>query len=309
MPVLFILVWSSGYLVGTIGAHSGPPLALLAWRFLFSFVILGLVALVTRAPWPREPRVYAHLLVIGVLIQTVQLGGTYLGLGQGVPAGLSALILCACPLVVAAAAVPLFRERLVGRQWIGLGVGLAGVVISLGDGIGGTANAAGYVFTGIALAGFAAGTLYQKGFGQSVDLRSGITIQLFGAVVTSFPLAALHGGLDLPLTWPSVGSLLWLSTINSIGGFSLLYLLLRKYSAGQTTSLLYLVPPVTALLAIPLLHQRLTLSVLVGMAVSAIGVILARNRPDRRRSGDDRAKSPTAIGSRPGPVRRPAGPT
>lgn len=279
MPVLFILVWSSGYLVGSIGAHSGPPLALVAWRFLLSFVLLGVVALVTRAPWPRDPRVYVHLLVIGALLQAIQLGGTYLGLGLGVPAGLSALILCTCPLIVAATAVPLFRERLTGRQWIGLGIGLAGVVVSLGDGLSGDARTAGYVFTGIALASFAAGTLYQKGFGQSVDLRSGITIQLLGATVTSFPLAALHGGLDLPLTWPAVGSLLWLATVNSIGGFTLLFLLLRKYTASHTTSLLYLVPPVTALLAVPLLHQRMSPSLLVGMAVSAVGVVLATRKP------------------------------
>ncbi|MET0134309.1 MAG: EamA family transporter [Kibdelosporangium sp.] len=275
LSVLFVLVWSSGYLVGSIGIHAGPPLALAAWRFLVSLVVLGAFTLVTRAPWPSDPHVYVHLMVIGALLQSVQLGAIYLGLGQGVPAGLSSLILSASPLLVAATAVPMFRERLTGRQWIGLTIGLVGVVVSLGGTLTGTARLTGYAFTALALASFAAGTLYQKRFGQSVDLRTGITIQLLGAALTSFPLAALHGGIGLPLTTPAIGSVLWLAMVNSIGGFTLLFTLLRQRSASATTSLLYLVPPVTALLAVPLLHQNLTVGILLSMGISGVGVVLA----------------------------------
>jgi drug/metabolite transporter (DMT)-like permease len=280
LSILFILVWSSGYLVGSIGAHAGPPLALVAWRFLLSFAVLAVASLLTRTRWPTDPRVYAHLLVIGALLQSLQLGGVYLGLGLGVSAGLASLILSVCPLIVAATAVPLFAERLAGRQWIGLGIGLAGVVLSLGVDSTGSAQLAGYLFTGVALASFAGGTLYQKRFGQQVDLRAGITIQLLGATVTSFPLALVHGGLDLPLTLPALGSLLWLATVNSIGGFALLFILLRQRTASATTSLLYLVPPVTALLAVPVLHQRVSLGIVLGMVVSGIGVVMATRRPN-----------------------------
>jgi drug/metabolite transporter (DMT)-like permease len=275
LPVAFILIWSSGYNVGSIGSRSGPPLALVAWRFLAAFIVMGTVSLVTSAPWPADPRVYLHLLVTGTLLQTVQLGGVYLGLGHGVPAGLSSVILSACPLIVAAAAVPLFSERLAGRQWIGLGLGLVGVVVSLSGKLsGGSQHLAGYAFTGLALVGFAAGTLYQKRFGHSVDLRTGTTVQLFGATVTSLPLAAGYGGLHLPLTATALGSLAWLATVNSIGAFTLLFILLRRRSGGAATSLLYLVPPVTALLAVPLLGQSVTASLFLGMAVSGVGVVL-----------------------------------
>ncbi|MGH3086912.1 MAG: DMT family transporter, partial [Rubrobacteraceae bacterium] len=123
ISVVFVLVLSSGYLAGSIGVRSGSPLALLFWRFLIGLVVLGAIALVTRAPWPREARVWMHLLVIGVLLQAVQLGALYLGLGVGVPAGTASLIINCCPLFVAAAAVPLFSERLSGRQWLGLALG------------------------------------------------------------------------------------------------------------------------------------------------------------------------------------------
>ncbi|WP_169809394.1 DMT family transporter [Actinomadura chibensis] len=284
-PVVFVPIWSSGYLAGTIGARSGASLALVAWRFLAAFAVLGAVSLATRAPWPKDRRVYAHLLVTGVLLQTVQLGGVFFGLGHGVPAGLSALILSACPLIVAAVAVPVFAERLTGRQWAGLALGLAGVVVCVSGNVsGGGASGAGCAYTGLALAGLAAGTLYQKRFGGAVDLRTGTAVQLLGATVTTFPLAMAHGGLRMPLTSAALGSLAWLAVVNSIGALILLFVLLRRGTGGAATSLLYLVPPVTAVLAVPVLGQALTASVLLGMAVSGTGVLLVLLR-GRERTG------------------------
>lgn len=298
LPATFILIWSSGYLVGTIGVHAGPPLALLAWRFLIALIIITLISLATRAPWPTDPRTYPRLLITGALLQTVQLGCVYLGLDAGVPAGLSSVILGASPLLVAAIGVPLLGERLRPRQWIGLIIGLAGVIISLSPKLtSGHHQLAGYLYTGIALIGFAAGTALHKYFsqkrsGQTVDLRTGTAIQLIGATITSFPLAALHGGLRLPLTPTALGSLAWLATINSIGAFIVLFTLLRTRTGGAATSLLYLVPPVTALLAIPVLHQPLTSAVIIGMIVSGIGVTLATRRRTGRSTPDTSDYSP-----------------
>jgi drug/metabolite transporter (DMT)-like permease len=160
------------------------------------------------------------------------------------------------------------------RQWLGLGLGLAGVLISLSENVSGSGELIGYAFTIVALAGFAGGTLYQKKFGQAVDLRTAITVQLVGATATAFPLAALHGGLSLPLIAPVLGSLAWLAVVNSIGSFVLLFTLLRRRSGGVATSLLYLVPPATALLAAAFLGESLTVSVFAGMAVSGAGVLL-----------------------------------
>jgi drug/metabolite transporter (DMT)-like permease len=187
----------------------------------------------------------------------------------------------ACPLIVAAVAVPMFSERLSGRQWAGLGVGLAGVAVCVSGNVSGGGLGAGYAYTGLALAGLAAGTLYQKRFGGTVDLRTGTTIQLFGATVTTFPLAALHGGLHMPLTAQALGSLAWLAIVNSIGALILLFVLLRRGTGGAATSLLYLVPPVTAVLAVPILGQDVTTSVVLGMVISGAGVLLVLARTPR----------------------------
>jgi drug/metabolite transporter (DMT)-like permease len=283
LPAVFVLVFSSGYIAGTFGVRDAHPLALVAWRALTALVVLGVITLVTRAPWPRRARDWGHLLITGVLLQTVQLAGVYLSLGLGVPAGLASLILALCPLVVAAAAVPLFGERLSGWQWAGTALGLGGVALSLSENLsGGSHRLAGYALAVAALAGFASGTLYQKRFGATADLRSGTTIQLIGTTVTAFPLAALHGGVRLALTPASAAAVAWLAVVNSIGAFTLLFLMLRRQSGAAATSLLYLVPPVTALLAAGLLGEPLTVSVLAGMAVSGVGVILvSARRPGR----------------------------
>lgn len=274
LPAAFVVVWSTGYLAAAVGAHSGPPFALLFWRFLLAFAVLGATALVTRAPWPRRPRTYLHLLVAGFLLQTMQFGPLYLGISMGVTAGMASMIMSACPLVVAAAAVPLFAERLTGRQWVGLGIGLAGVAISLSDRLDGHGTVAGYALAGLALLGFAAGTLYQKRFGAAVDLRTGTTVQLVAGMVTILPLAVLHGGVLLPMTAPAVGSAVWLALVNSIGGFTMLFLMLRLRSGGAATSVLYLVPPVTAVLALFVLGQTTPPTVFIGMVVSGVGVLL-----------------------------------
>ena len=110
--ILFVLVWSSGYLVGGIGTRVASPTALGFWRFLVAAAVLGVVVAVTRPPWPDRPSVWAHQLLTGFLLQTVQFAGAFIAMGQGMSAGLAALIADATPLVVAAAAVPLFGERL-----------------------------------------------------------------------------------------------------------------------------------------------------------------------------------------------------
>ena len=298
LPVVFVLVWSSGYLAGSVGTRHGPPLALMWWRFAIALVVVVAVAVVTRAPWPRGAAAWGHLLVTGALLQAVQIGGISLGLAAGVPAGVSALVMSACPLLVAAAAVPLFGERLVARQWVGLAVGLLGVSLSLGGAeaarAGGAARLGGYAFTVVALLGFAGGTLYQKRFGARVDLRTGSAVQLVGACAAGLPVTLLHGGLRLPPTAPVLGSLAWLAVVNSIGAFALLFVLLRRRSGASATSLLYLTPAATSLLAVPLLGQALTGWVVAGMAVSGAGVLLVSSpgRVPGRRSPAPRTARP-----------------
>ncbi|WP_433275039.1 DMT family transporter [Pseudonocardia xinjiangensis] len=271
---LFIVIWSSGYLVGKIGMREMPALTLLWWRFLVAAVVMGVVALVTRAPWPRRPMAWIHLIVTGLVLHAVQFGGIYIGLDLGVSAGLASLIASAGPLVIAAIAVPVFGEVLQKRQWVGLLLGLLGVAAAVSSELGGGVSGAGLIALLVSLAAFAGGTLYQKRFGAVMDLRTGLTVQLVVATASITPLALGPGGLSVPVTFSAIWPIVWVSVVSSIGGLVLLFTLLRRRGGGAATSYLFLVPPVTALAAIPLLGQPLQVGAMIGTALAAVGVAL-----------------------------------
>src|SRR3954451_11888629 len=156
---VFVLLWSSGFLVGSLGARHAPPLALTTWRFAISAAVLALLAVAARVPWPRDRRTLLALAVGGVLLQAVQFAAGYLAMGAGVPAALVALILCSCPLVVALAG----HERLGAPAWAGLLLGFGGVVLALARGLHGGGGGAGGLLLALAgLGGFAGGTLHQR---------------------------------------------------------------------------------------------------------------------------------------------------
>jgi drug/metabolite transporter (DMT)-like permease len=255
--------------------------------------------------------VWAHLAVIGVLLQTTQFAGVYFALDRGTSAGLAALIVSCSPLVVAALAVPLFSERLVGRQWLGLLIGLVGVAVAVRADLSGGGGLAGVALVALGAAGFIAGTLYQKRFGQTMDLRTGGAIQLLAATAGATVLASLHGGFALPVTGQALGSVAWLAIANSIAAFAFFFWLLRHRGGAGATSYLFLVPPATALLGVPILGQPVSAGALGGIVLAAAGVAMVTWRPPpsnrtgrsthrEEASEPDRAQAPAlASGSAP----------
>ncbi|MGI5127438.1 DMT family transporter [Pseudonocardia sp. CA-107938] len=275
MGPLFVLLWSGGYLAGGIGTRDTPAFALTAWRFLLAAALLGLVAVVTRAPWPRSRRAWADLVVTGVLMQGVQFGAGYAAIGLGVPAALAAMVLCLSPVLVAVASGPVLGERL-GRVGIaGSTLAVLGTLIAGAGHLDDGGSTVGFVLLLVALVGFAAGTLYQKKRGATMDLRTGTVVQLLAGAAVVVPAALLvDGGLPLPPSTAGAGALAWLVVGNSVGAALLLFVLLRRGTGAGVSGLLYLVPPVTALLAVPVLGQPIGVETVVGLAVTLVGVVL-----------------------------------
>jgi drug/metabolite transporter (DMT)-like permease len=263
--------------------------------------VLAAIARVTHAPWPRGRAAWKQVAITGVLLQAVQFSGVYLGLSLGVPAALSSLIMGGAPIVVAGGAVVLLGERLDRRRWLGSVLGLAGVALAVAGGLGQGSIGPGVALTLLALAGLAGGTLYQRHAGANMDLRTGGAVQLGVAAVLVAPLAALHGGLAIPLTVPALGSLAWLALVNSIGALSIFYVLLRRRDAAGATSMLYLVPPLTAVLAAVLLGQPLGPGVWAGLALATAGVALATRPPGSGRGPAAGGPDSTATHSPPSP--------
>jgi drug/metabolite transporter (DMT)-like permease len=214
------------------------------------------------------------MAVSGALIQAGYLGGVFASLHHGMPAGVSALITGMQPVLTAILGGWLLRERVSPRQWLGLVLGFVAVLLVVGDrirveGLGGLAVA----LSVFALLSITLGTLWQKRHGAAVDLRSGAAIQFMAAAVVLAPFAVLEGGA---VRWSGefVFALAWLVVVLSIGAIFLLLTLIKRGRATQVSSLFYLVPPTTALIAWPLFGETYSIAAAAGMALAMLAVWL-----------------------------------
>lgn len=282
MPWLFVLLWSTGFIGAKYGLPYAEPFTFLSIRFVAIIALLAGLGLAARAPWPKSPAQFGHLLVSGTLVHAAYLGGVFAAIHHGLPSGMAALLVGLQPILTALVAGPLFGERITRRQWLGLGLGLAGVGLVLaarpaGLGFDGL-SWAGVGFALVALVGITAGTLYQKRFGQGMDLRTGSAVQYVGALLVLFPAALATETMRVDWSLPFVLALAWLVVVLSFGAITLLMMLIRSGEAARVASLFYLVPPVTAAIAWVLFGETLTTLALAGMALAALGVALVIRR-------------------------------
>ncbi|RJG14536.1 DMT family transporter [Massilia cavernae] len=276
LPVFFVFLWSTGFIVAKFGLPYAPPLTFLLLRCVLVLLLLLPWVVLARAPWPSGN--IGHLAVAGVLLQAGYLGGVWCAIKLGMPAGLSALIVGLQPILTAAAA-PLIGESVKPRQWLGLALGLAGVGLVVYSKInlsGLSPLAIGFCL--LALLSITAGTMYQRHFCPRFDLRTGTAVQFAATVAVLLPLAVLFEDLGpgiATVKWTPefVGSLLWSSLALSIGAIFLLFKLLSRNEATSVTSLLYLTPPTTALMAWAVFGEALGLAGVAGMMVAVLGVI------------------------------------
>lgn len=276
IPLSFVLLWSTGFIVAKFGLPYAPPLTFLLLRCAAVLAVLLPVTLVSKAPWPTGYT--GHIAVAGLLLQAGYLGGVWCAIKLGMPAGVTALIVGMQPILTAGAA-PLIGERVRPRQWLGLLLGLAGVALVVYAKItfvGLSAAAVGWCV--FALLSITAGTMYQKRFCPGFDLRTGTVIQFASTVAVMLPLAIVFEQLDPGLSsvqWTPrfVGALLWSVFALSIGAIFLLFKLLRRSDATQVSSLMYLTPPTTALMAWLMFGEAFSLMGALGMTVAVAGVV------------------------------------
>ena len=278
MPVVFVLIWSTGFVVARLGMPHAPPLTFLAWRFALSIVAIGAwVVLSRRVAWPRNGAQWLHLGLVGILMHGGYLGGVWVAVKAGMSAGLAALIVCLQPVLTATWLSWCGAEHRVSpRQWAGLALGLGGLTLVVWRRMqGGEVTSAQLAPAVLALLSITVGTLYQKRYVAPADVRPANLIQLSAALLVTAPLGLLESG---GMQWSTdlVAALAWSVLVLTLGGSSLLYLLIQRGAATQVTSLLYLVPPCTALLAWLGFGEAITIVMLAGMALCALGVYLVR---------------------------------
>lgn len=274
MPAVFVLIWSTGFVVARYGMPYAPPFKFLAVRFALSLACFGLWVALARVEWPKPRAQWGHLAVTGILMQAGYLGGVWAAVHAGMGAGLVALLVGIQP-VLTAVWMSFNGGRISGRQWAGLVLGFAGLllVVSRKFGQGVEVNALTMTLVVMALLCITAGTLYQKRFVAPCDVRSASAVQMVAALLVTLPFAALESqGIE----WNaySGGAMAWSVLALSLGGSSLLYMLIQRGTATAVTSLLYLVPPCTAVMAWLLFSEPITLVTVLGIALTAVGVSL-----------------------------------
>ena len=282
MPFLFVVLWSTGFIGGKLGLPYAEPLTFLSVRYALVLALMLPLVWLTRAPWPTDRRQVMHIGVSGLLVHGLYLGGVFSAIGAGLPAGIAALIVGMQPLLTALGAGWLLGERVVGRQWVGLALGFIGVamvVASKGTDAAFADHLGAMLIPALlALAGITAGTLYQKRYCPSFDLRTGSVIQFIPALVVTALTACATETMRIEWTGEFIFALLWLVVVLSLGAISLLNVLIRIGGAVNVASLFYLTPPTTAVMAWLLFDERLAALALAGMAVAVAGVWLARAR-------------------------------
>jgi len=278
-PFLFVFLWSTGFIGAKFGLPFAEPLSFLLVRYLIVIALMLLIALAMRAPWPKDPRQWLHIGVSGVLVHAIYLGGVFTAIKHGLPAGITALVVGIQPLLTALLAGWLLKEKVSRRQWIGLALGLLGVALVLSGKLPKDVPPWPMLIPAIvALLGITVGTLYQKRFCHHFDWRSGSVIQFFPtACVTALAVALTE---DFFIIWHPdfIFALGWLVLVLSLGAITLLNLLIARGSAVNTSSLFYLTPPTTALIAWAVFGETLNLPALIGMVIAVAGVWLVAGK-------------------------------
>jgi len=287
MPWVFVLIWSTGFVVARFGMPHAPPFKFLAIRFALSVVCFVIWMALARVAWPRERVQWLHLSVVGMLVHAGYLGGVWAAIKAGLGAGTVALLVGLQPVLTAVwmtamnGAGGAGRARVSGEQWLGLALGLGGLTLVVWHKLGGGE----LTHWNLGLAIFAllcitTGTLYQKRFVAPCDVRSASAIQLTAALIVSLLLALAE---TEPVVWHAhmIGAMAWSVLALTLGGSSLLYLLIQRGAATEVTSLMYLVPPCTAVLAWLLFDEIFTWSMVLGMLLTVSGVALVVRRPTR----------------------------
>ena len=285
MPWVFVLIWSTGFIVARFGMPHAPPMSFLAVRYALSILCFLPWIVIAGVKWPSDRRQALHLSVTGILMHAGYLGGVWAAVKAGMGSGLSSLVVGIQPVLTAIWLTSVGGQHVSRRQWLGLLLGFAGLVlvVSRKFGAGGPGDSANWInltFAVMALFAITAGTLYQKRFVKPCDVRTANTVQLAAALVVTLPLALLE---TEAMRWNAelAGAMAWSVLGLTLGGSSLLYMLIQRGAAASVTSLMYLVPPCTALIAWILFAEPITAVTIAGTALTAFGVSLVV-RPSSR---------------------------
>jgi drug/metabolite transporter (DMT)-like permease len=284
-PILFVLLWSSGWLSAKFVAPHADPLWFLTIRFTCAAVAIALFAVAVGAPWPKGRRAWLHGIVSGMLLHGLYLGGVWWAVKHGLSAGISGLLAALQPLMTALLAPYLLREEITRRQWAGVAAGLSGVLLVLTPKLGATFGGAGetawlaLAVNVVGMLAVTAGSFYQKRFVSGADLRTVTSVQYLGAIAVVAPVALFTESLVFDHSLVLYGVLAWSVLALSVFTIVIMLMMINRGELTRVSALIYLVPSTVAVQAWLLFGETLNALQIAGMALTAVGVYLAAHKP------------------------------
>ena len=273
-PVLFVLLWSTGFIGAKYGLPFADPFIFLSVRVLIAALILFAIAAVMKSPIALGASAITRSSVIGFFLHACYLGGVFYSISKGLPAGVAAVVTSLQPVLVSLLAVKVLGEQLKAKQVAGLILGLIGVVLVLGPSFEQDIPASGVIGILVALIGSTAATLLQKKIGADIPLISGTAYQYLASGLVLGIAAIATGGTRIQWSGQFIGAFVWLIVVLSVGAILLLLWLLNTGSAASVSSLLYLIPPATALEAFFLFGEKVNTQGFLGIGITALGIWL-----------------------------------
>lgn len=283
-PGVFVVTWSTGWIAAGYAALYADPLTFLAVRHALAAAALAAIALAFRIPWPRQPRAILHAAIAGTLLNGFYLAGVWWAVRHGVPAGLSGVIAALQPIMTAALAPALLGERIGARQWFGIALGFIGLCVVSAPKLAGLDASAfiealiPFIVNVLAMLSVTLGSFYQKRFASKGELIPVTALQFAGALIVTLPLAFLIEPMTIIWNQTIILTLIWSVLVLSIGGVCLLVFLIRRGAVSRVAVLIYLVPPVAALMAFAAFGETLSALQIGGLALTVAGVRLAMAR-------------------------------
>ena len=284
-PALFVLLWSTGWIVAKYASPHADPLTFLSLRFLLAALLFAAITAISRAAWPSSRAGWLHAVVSGVLLHGIYLGGVWWAIAQGVPSSISGLIAALQPLLTALAAPLIVGERLSGAQRLGVVLGFAGLFVAILPRLMVLDTAGLYIalvpllVNVCAMVSVTAGTLYQKRYLQEGDLQSIASLQYVGGFAVVMPLALMIEPLRIEWNFEFALAMGWSVFGLSLASIMLLLYLIRRGQVSRAASLIYLVPPAVAIESWLLFGEALTVPMIIGTLIVVVGVWLTNRKP------------------------------
>ena len=283
-PAIFVLLWSTGWVMAKYAAIYADPLTFLAIRYVLAGILFVIFCLVTGARWPRSWTLAGHAVVSGIFLHGFYLGAVWWAVGQGVPAAISGIIAGLQPLMTACVAPALLGERLSATQRLGLVLGFLGIALAVLPKVlaldpGASIPLFPVIINVIGMASVTYATIYQKRYLQTGDIRTTAMLQYIGALIVTLPAAYLLEDMRVDWGIELFAILAWGVLGVSMGAIALLLYLIGRGQVSKAASLIYLVPPLAALEAFLIFGEALTLPMIVGTVIAVLGVYLTNRKP------------------------------